>query len=363
MVTSSSGPNEWVTTRVNGTTGPRPVTVHDVAAAAGVSIATVSRVLTGSRPVRPDLQIRVLAAAERLNYQVNLLGRALRQGRSQSVGLVVPDLENPFFAALSQQVSRAFTQAGIDVFISSADNDLVCERRAVESFLGRQVDGIVIIPCNEVDSAATVQLADRAVCTVQFDRLATNVASHRVGCDNAHGMALISRHLHADADLNAQPAIFVGATPGSSTAHARLRAFERALPSGRTMLGSFSFDWGRQAATEAIQQGVTSATFVGAADIISLGIIAAVHAAGLDIPNDVRVTGFDDVGVAFLAHPALTTIRQPVHKMTAAILDIIVSNLHQPRPERPVIKRLRPTLVIRESSPAADESLPARGRG
>ena len=93
------------------------VGIHDVAARAGVSIATVSRVLNQSRPVTPELRERVVSAAQELGYSANLLGRALRQGRSHSIGLLVPDLENPFFATLAQQVSRSFSRSNIDVFV------------------------------------------------------------------------------------------------------------------------------------------------------------------------------------------------------------------------------------------------------
>jgi LacI family transcriptional regulator len=150
---------------VNRGNGTSP-TVHDVAAWAGVSIATVSRVLTGSRPVRREMGDRVLAAAQALGYSVNLLGRALRQKRTFSLGLVVPDLENPFFSALAQQVSRSFSQSAIDVYIYSADNDLRLEKRGIQSFLGRQVDGMVLIPCDERESAANVELANASVVTV-----------------------------------------------------------------------------------------------------------------------------------------------------------------------------------------------------
>lgn len=329
------------------------VTIHDVAAHVGVSIATVSRALNGNRPMSKDLRDQVLAAADTLGYRVNLLGRALRLRRTFSLGLVVPDLENPFFSALAQQVSRSFSKSNIDVFIYSADNDIELEKRAIQSFLGRQVDGLVLIPCHEFDSKENVLLADSSVITVQFDRLVRSLQTRYVGCDNRHGMKLVVEHLHKDVDLRRQPPIFVGAGPTSSSAHERLDAFARSLPEAKRLLGSFSFEWGQRAAYELIDQGVTAGSIVAAADVIALGVIAGVQARGYRVPEDFRVIGFDDIGVAFLAHPLLTSVRQPIEQMTTTIVETVLGNLagdttvaHSAR------KLFKPDLMIRESSPS-----------
>lgn len=331
---------------------PAGVTIHDVAARADVSIATVSRVLNHSRPVAPALRDRVMAAAQELGYSANLLGRALRQGRSFSLGLVVPDLENPFFAVLAQQASRSFSRSDIDVYIYSCDNNLELERRAITSFLGRRVDGLVLIPCDETESAANVRLASRSVVTIQLDRLAKSVKTHYVGCDNRHGMRLVAAHVREVADLSRQPVVFIGASPTSSSAHERLDAFAEAFPSAQRILGSFTFQSGRDAMDGLIRQGLGSATVVTDADIIALGVIASAQAHGLGVPEDFRVTGFDDVGVSFLAHPALTTVRQSVDQMTDAIVGIVRARFDGEDQSRHIVRRFKPTLVVRDSSPA-----------
>lgn len=328
-------------------------TVFDVAAKAGVSIATVSRALNGIRRVRPELHERVLEAAEALGYNVNLLGRALRQKRTFSVGLVVPDLENPFFSALAQQVSRSFGQSSIDVYVFSADNDLAMERRGIQSFLGRQVDAMVLIPCDEEESGANIELAHLSTVTVQLDRVVRSADTHFVGCDNQQGIQLVVEHLRRDADLERQPVVFVGAAPTSSTAHERLDAFVTACPGSPRMLGSFSFAWGQRAAQELIRQGTRSATVVTAADIIAMGFMTTAQAEGFRVPADFRVTGFDDVGVSFLAHPPLTTVRQSTDQMMDSIVHIVLSQLSRHDECETVVKKFSPQLVIRDSSPAA----------
>lgn len=328
------------------------VTVHDVAAHAGVSIATVSRALNNSRPMSQELRDQVLTSAQSLGYRVNLLGRALRLKRTFSLGLVVPDLENPFFSALAQRVSRAFIDSDIDVFIYSADNDIELERRAIQAFLGRQVDGLVLIPCNEIDSKDNVLFADSTVATVQFDRLVLAVPTRYIGCDNRYGMELVAEHLHRDVDLVRQPPFFIGAGATSSSGRERLVAFKHAMPDAKSLLGSFSFEWGQNAAYELIDTGTTAGTIVTAADVIALGVIAGAQERGYRIPEDFRVIGFDDVGVSNLAHPALTSVRQPVDKMTAAILEMVLESVSGvtagARDAKTVFK---PDLIIRESSP------------
>lgn len=330
---------------------PKRATIHDVAARAKVSIATVSRVLNGNRPVAHELRERVLAAADELGYSANLLGRALRQGRSHSIGLVLPDLENPFFATLAQEASRSFGRSGIDVYVYSSDNDLDTERRGVTSFLGRRVDGLVLVPCDEVQSAPSVRLASRSVATVQVDRVTPAVATHYVGCDNRHGMRLVIDHVRNTADLERQPVIFIGARPSASSAHERLDTFAAAFPEARRILGSFTFEFGNQAMTALLREGIRSATIVTDADVIALGVIAAVHMHGNRVPTDFRVTGFDDVGFSALASPTLTTIHQPLRDMTDAIAEIVRASFDSGGTTGNVVRRFEPSLVVRESSP------------
>ena len=340
-------------TSADSTSKKSAVTMYDVAAHVGVSIATVSRALNGNRPMSQDLRDQVLAAADKMGYRVNLLGRALRLRRTFSLGLVVPDLENPFFSALAQQVSRSFSKSNIDVFIYSADNDVKLEHRAIQSFLGRQVDALVLIPCHEIDSEENVLLADSSVVTIQFDRSVRSPQVRYVGCDNRHGMKPVVEHLRRDVDLRRQPPIFVGSGPTSSSAHERLDAFARSLPNAKRLLGSFSFEWGQRAAHDLIDQGVTAGSIVTAADVIALGVIAGVQARGYRVPEDFRVIGFDDIGVSFLAHPSLTSVRQPVGQMTTRILDIVAGNVvEEAATPNNARKLFLPDLMIRESSPS-----------
>ncbi|WP_353510303.1 LacI family DNA-binding transcriptional regulator [Intrasporangium sp.] len=329
--------------------GPaRPITMADVAARAGVSTATVSRVLSDSRPVAPSLREAVLDAASALGYQVNLLGRALRKGRTATVGLLVPDLDNPFFSSLAQHLSTAFEGSATDVLIFSAGEDLAVERRGVESFLGRQVDAIVIIPCDEIGSTDAVLAAAQGTATIQLDRQVVGAGIHFVGCDNEVGMALVAQHVKQHVSMPDQPVIYVGAQAQSSSGHERYQYFNTHFPEQPTFLGEFDVAWGQSAVDLILEQGFTRATIVTAADIIALGVISGLHVRGYRVPDDFRVIGFDGIGVARLSHPTLTTVRQPVEEMGRTVLEIISSTSATPGPRT---VRLAPEFVVGESSP------------
>lgn len=328
----------------------RRVTMADVAARAGVSAATVSRVLAGSRPVAEELRHAVLEAAQDLGYQVNLLGRALRMGRTSTLGLIVPDLDNPFFSSLAQHLSRTMDGSGMDVLVFSADDTIATEMRGVRSFLGRQVEALVIIPCHEHDSAASVTLAAESTLTIQLDRRVHGADVHFVGCDNREGMRLLAEHLAASSDPVRQPVVYVGASAGTSSGEERLRAFHEQFGDLPTYLGTFDFAWGQEAAAQILRDGLTSATLVVAADVISLGLLSVLQGSGYRVPEDFRVVSFDGIGVARLAHPTLTTVRQPVELIGSTILELVRGD--STAEHRPVTIRVLPELVIGESSPA-----------
>lgn len=350
--------------------GSRRPRMADVAERAGVSVATVSRALSGSRSVDPQLADRVARAAEELGYRVNLVGRALRQTRSSTVGLIVPDLDNPFFSALAQHLARAFTETDSDLLVYSADSSLATELRGVHSFLGRQVDALVMIPVHEQGSAAAVDLAAAVVPTVQLDRCVPSTHAHFVAVNNHRGMELVGEHVGTWVDREQQPVVLIGAEPSSSSAHERLDGFRRVFGEDTpVLLGSFSTEWGHTAAQRLLDEGWKQATIVTAADVIAVGVLAQILHRGHSVPGDFRVIGFDGVGAAALAQPTLTTIRQPVEAMTLAIRDLIeagaseghaggVTSDHDDGPG--VAHRFDPMFVPGETSPAEHLGSPTR---
>lgn len=335
-----------------------PATMSDVAQHAGVSTATVSRALSGGdRPMSSVLRTKVMLAAEELGYRVNLVGRTLRRRSSSTVGMIVPDLDNPFFSALAQALSRRFESSGIDLLLFSADSDLAIERRGVQSFLGRQVDALVIIASHERDSADTIDIASRSVLTIALDRRVPSATARFVGCNNKYGMQLIHEHVAHDVDISVQPVVFVGGDMGSSSGRERLTGFRHWFGhEPTTLLGSFDVAWGQRAAEMLLSDGMITGTVVAAADVIALGLLSRLQTRGFRVPDDFRVIGFDGIGVSYLAHPTLTTVRQPVEQMSQQILDLVLAGPAEALDGRAQARTrtIRPVLVHGESSPPRD---------
>lgn len=307
---------------ITGNGGERKMertTIHDVARLAGVSIASVSRTLTGARRVGPELAERVRAAAAELGYQPDQVGRSLRRQETQTIGLVVADITNPFFPALVQAVEEALREAGFGLLLADAQNDPDVEARSVQLLLARRVDALVITPVDRARSAATVAAAARAVPVVQLDRRAT-AATHYVGMDHDRAIADILAHLGRH-----HPAL-IGSDPSVSTSWERQSAFTRRTGSDRVLVGSFSVEWGRLAAGRILDRWPDTDALVCANDLIGVGALQELQRRGVAVPGRVAVTGFDDTLLSTVSQPTLTTVRQPVTAMAAQAIHIMTNH-------------------------------------
>ncbi|MEU7486180.1 LacI family DNA-binding transcriptional regulator [Streptomyces sp. NPDC042319] len=330
------------------------VTLKDVARASGCSIATVSRVLAGTRPVGAETARTVREAAARLGYRPNHVARALRRRATGTVGLVLPQITNPFFPELVRELEHALHAEGRAVLLADCDDDPATEAARIAEFLDRQVDALLLIPVDERRSRDAVADAARRVPVVLLDRGCGPGVADSVAVDNAAGMALVLDHLAA---AGRRRPWFVGAA-GTTTAAAERRAAYEAGAAvldppapGRVELGDFSVAWGR-AAVDRIWPSRPDA-IVCANDLIAVGALQRLRQLGADVPGEVAVTGFDDVPFAGLADPALTTVRQPVSELAAEAAWLLAERSEDrishggAAPSRAI--RLAPRLVVRAS--------------
>ena len=325
-------------------------TLSEVAEHAGVSTATASRALSGRRRVADDLVARVQASAAALGYRPNALASALRRQQTGTIGLVVPQISNPFFPDIIEAVERALQTQGVDLLLCDSQMSPDIEQRRVRALLSRQVDGLLISPVSYTDSAATLTEAATAVPVVQIDRFVDGHPAAWVGLDDAAGVELVIDHVAA---CGARTTRFVSGEPNSSSGVLRLEAYRAAnrraglRQAGRPLLGAFSREWGLAAAARLLQDDPLPDAVVCGDDEIALGVLAALHRAGRQVPGDVLVTGYDDIAMAALCDPPLTTARQP----RELIAEEAVRLLAEGRPRRVA---LSPTLVVRESTAAID---------
>lgn len=283
----------------------------DVARAAGVSVATVSRVLSGKPGVRPETTARIRETAEALGYTYNSLAASLRRQRTMLVGVCVPQVTNPFFAALIEGIENEVSTLGFDVLVADSQEDPAKELARVSSLVERQVDALVLVPTG---GDGVVRLLDGKVPTVLVDRDLPGLAADRIGVDHRAGIEATVAHLHARGHRHLG---YLGAGVTNTAAGERAAAF-RAIDGGPCFEGRFTMQWGREGLARLRADHPEVTAVVCANDMVAFGAISAAREHGLTIPDDLAVTGFDDLPFAELVQPALTTVRQPLGEITAA---------------------------------------------
>ncbi|NBE55376.1 LacI family DNA-binding transcriptional regulator [Streptomyces boluensis] len=327
------------------------VTLRDVARASGCSVATVSRVLAGTRPVGAETAARVRAAAERLGYRPNHAARALRSRATGTVGLVLPQITNPFYPTLVRALTHALHADGLAVLLADCDDDPDAEAEHIADLLSRRVDALLVIPADERRSRDAVAAAAARVPLVLMDRGCGPGVTDSVAVDNAAGMTLVLNHLAA---TGRRRVCFLGARGTASAAAERRQAYEAGAGAldpeapRRVLLGDFSVEWGRAAVDQVWDQRPDA--LVCANDLIAVGALQRLHQLGVDVPGEVAVTGFDDIPMAALSEPGITTVRQPVAALAAEAARLLrrTPAADGTHPQHAI--RLAPGLVVRESS-------------
>lgn len=327
------------------------VTIHDVARAAGVSVASASRALSGRRRVTPEIAERVARAAAELGYQPNAVAKALRDQTTGTIGMVVPGIGNPFFTTIVEAVERELQNSGTDLLLCSSQGSPEVEARRLGTLLARQVDGLIISPCDIEASVPAVLDAARRVPLVQLDRYIGGGGADWVGVDDEAGMSLAVDHVVAG---GARSVIFVGSRLVSSSARLRLGGFERAAARAGVevrapLLGDFTLEWGVEAGRCLLDSGPLPDAVVCGNDEIAVGLVRSLRVGGTRVPEHASVVGFDDVGHATMCDPPLTTVRQPVEEMAAEAVRLLGQvRAGDPRPAQRIA--IAPSLVVRQSS-------------
>lgn len=327
-------------------------TLADIARRANVSVATVSRALNGSGYVRPELRERILAIARELNYVPNRMALGLLTKRSQLALLLVPDVTNPFFAAVVRGVEDALAAQGFQLVVGNTDDNPYKERNYLRRALGHAVDGVIAIVASSAasDSAHWRQLG---VPLVLVDRACEGVEADVVSSNNESGAYQATRHLLA---LGHQRVASITGPLRLQTARDRLAGFQRAVREYRVpadqvavVEGDFREEGGYRAMRELLRRQPPPTAVFAANDVMALGALAALEEAGLRVPEDVAVAGYDDIPYALRVRPKLTTVAQPKYEMGAAAAELLLQRLTDP--ERPVQRvLLEPRLVVREST-------------
>lgn len=316
--------------------------IGDVAKRAGVSLGTASRAINGNPAVSPLLRERVLAAAAELDYRPNALARALRSSRTHSLGLIVPDVTNPFFGELAKQVEQVAAGMGYTVMLANSNDDPKTEAEYIKVLVGRQVDGLLIVP-----SEQTKELPEAKAPLVVVDRPIRGyplVASdHRAGAVAAvqHLVALGHRRIGCIAGprhLSVARERYEGYRSVAAPIY-REDGFDFAAD---TIVTRFDYDCGYDAALKLLTRRDRPSAIFASSDQQAIGALRAAADLDLKVPDDVSIIGFDAISLAKLVTPRLTTVAQPI----AAIADIAVRTVLRLRQEDARMERHRlPTLL------------------
>lgn len=328
--------------------------LEEVARRARVSIATVSRVLNKSDKVVPRTRAVVEKALRDLGYRPSRVARRLRMngGSAHLVGLIIPDIQNPFYAEIARGVEDAASASECAVLLCNSDERLEKERFYLDVMRAESVDGVILPPFDETDPAV-VEFVATGVPVVCVDRSHARVKTDLVEVDNHQGAFEAVRHLIAKGHRNI--GLIEGRTQVSTSRERRrgyLDALEEAGIAPRKELmraGDFKQDSGRILTNELLDLRRPPTALFVCNNLMTVGALAALHQRGVQIPAEVALVGFDDLPWAEALDPPPTVVRQPAYHVGRQAMELLLKRIQQPE-SPPVTVRLRPELIVRRST-------------
>lgn len=346
----------------------RSVTIQEVATLAGTSTSTVSNLLNGRVDrMRPETRRRIEVAMEQLGYQANRAARQLKTGQAPIVGLVIPSVANPFWGSFVQAVEEASMARGYQVLLGNGGRDPQREQRYAESLWAHGVRGM-IFGSSPLSLDYILRLVERGLHVVVFDRRlqASDDGAQSlidgISIDNVRGGYLATKHL---LDLGHRRIGFISGPLKTSSRLERFEGYRNALidfgvrfdpelfweGAGYTGTGDVEgAEIGREGARALLAGEQRPTGLVTINDMYALGAYAGVSDAGLRVPEDVSIVGFDDIAMAAIANPPLTTIRQPLQAMISTAVNTLIDRLERRTDARAQVVTVPSQLVVRRST-------------
>lgn len=301
------------------------VTIKDVARLAGVSVATVSRVLNASAAVTDETRTRVLRVARDLRFSPNGAARSLSRRRAGALGVILPDLYGEFFSELLRGIDRAAQHAAHSLLVSSSHHDARGVASAVRAMRGR-VDGLLVM-APEVDPVALAEVLPDSMPTVLLNGPRVESHAQAIAVDNYGGAYAMTRHLSS---LGHRRIGLIAGPSHNADASERERGYRAALDEGGVpheqalvVRGDFTEESGWRGARELIALGARPTAIFAANDAMAIGALSALRAAGLRVPEDSALGGFDDVRSARYIDPPLTTVRVRISELGARAVEMV----------------------------------------
>jgi LacI family transcriptional regulator len=335
------------------TTNTGKVTIKDVARLSGVSPMTVSRVINASERVRPDTRRRVQQAIADLGYVPSRLARGLSRQRTGTLALIVPDVANPFFTLIVRGAEDVARRAGYRVLLCDTRADLTVEREVIEEMLAHRVEGIVIAPVDDRSRSDLRRLVKFGVPFVLIDRTVPGVKSDVVLGDSEGGARQLVEHLIS---LGHRRIGFIVESGQVSTARERRRGYESALAAAGicidpTLVANATADphGGIEGMRRLLELEDPPTAVFTVNNLVAVGAIEAVRAAGLEVPDDIGLVCFDDIEYASRLYPFLTVMEQPAEAFGSLGTQLLLDRIAGRGAERARVLVLPAEFVVRKS--------------
>ena len=328
------------------------VTINEVARAAGVSAQTVSRVLNDKGEIRPETRQLVLNVIERLGYRPSSIARGLATSRTFTIGLVVPDIANPFFPEIARGIEDVAWKQGYGLFLCNTVEDPKREEAAIQSLGDKRVDGLIVCSARLPDERLLPLLKSHKAA-VLVNRVAPREVAGSVRADDAYGAYQAVAHLLAG---RRQAIGFLAGPLTSQSGRERAAGVRRALDEARldtnpTLQAACqpNTSGGREAAIQLLKAHPDMNGLICYNDLVAVGALQACAGLSLRVPDDVAIVGFDDVPLAALVTPSLTTLRVPKYEIGADAARMLFERIQGQRNQAEIVHK--PELVIRQSAP------------
>ncbi len=327
------------------------MSLEEVARQARVSTATVSRVLNNVGPVRPSTRARVQKAIDELKYHPNLHARNLAGGKSRTFGMIVSNLENPFFFDVFKAAEEGARLKGFEIFLANTDYNPEHLVTNIRLMLGRRVAGLALV-ISEMDPALIQEFSDLDIPVVFYDVGSPKHNISNITVNYGKGIERVVHYLH---ELGHKRMAFVSHHPSLGPLSARERAFRETVAQfapnidWRVVATVDGIEGGRQATREILGSGLNPTAIICVNDFMALGVLHELREAGVRVPQHVSVTGFDNIKLAEVAYPSLTTLHIPRDKIGQLMVQVLAGSSASPEAcGRKIV--IDPEFVVRGST-------------
>lgn len=329
-------------------------TIKDIAKKADVSYATVSRALNNKKGVNSRTRERILTLAKKLNYRPNAIARGLVKKQTYTLGLIIPDITNPFFSEVARGIEDQANKSKYSVFLCNTNWEIDRQTRHLNLLIEKRVDGVIIAPITHNINSLRDALRGR-IPVVYVSNTPPNPENSFVIIDNIRGGFLATKHL---IEAGYKSIGFIGSPEDSLTTTERFEGYKLAfekygmqINDRYIQLGDFRCETGYNIIKRMIEKNNYPNAMFAENDLLALGVIQGVKEMGLTVPKDVAVVGFDDIPLASFPEIQLTTVSQPKYEMGRIAAQILLERLTKDKQEAlPKRVILEPRLIVRKSS-------------